>query len=113
VIELKRDRTPREVVAQALDYASWVEHLDYDELSGIFASYRPDAGFDDVQLKSFGGLPDDVNTSHHLVIVASELDPSTERIVGYLNDHELPIKRRVLPLPEGWRQRIPCSELAR
>ena len=91
VIELKRDRTPREVVAQALDYASWVEHLDYDELSGIFATYRPDAGFDDVQLKSFGGLPDDVNTSHHLVIVASELDPSTERIVGYLNDHELPI----------------------
>src|SRR5271157_3225996 len=24
LIELKRDRTPREVVAQALDYASWV-----------------------------------------------------------------------------------------
>jgi hypothetical protein len=27
LIELKRDRTPREVVAQALDYASWVEAL--------------------------------------------------------------------------------------
>ena len=25
LIELKRDRTPREVVAQAIDYASWVE----------------------------------------------------------------------------------------
>lgn len=25
LIELKRDRTPREVVAQALDYAGWVE----------------------------------------------------------------------------------------
>ena len=25
IIELKRNRTPREVVAQALDYASWVE----------------------------------------------------------------------------------------
>jgi len=24
LIELKRDRTPREIVAQALDYASWV-----------------------------------------------------------------------------------------
>jgi hypothetical protein len=24
VIELKRDRTPREVVAQILDYGSWV-----------------------------------------------------------------------------------------
>lgn len=91
VIELKRDRTPREVVAQALDYGSWVKDLDYDELSGIFEAYRPEAGFDDVQLKAFGQLPEDVNSSHHLVIVASELDPSTERIVGYLNDHELPI----------------------
>ncbi len=27
LIELKRDRTPREIVAQALDYASWVEGL--------------------------------------------------------------------------------------
>ena len=27
LIDLKRDRTPREVVAQALDYASWVEQL--------------------------------------------------------------------------------------
>src|SRR4030042_3078067 len=27
LIELKRDRTPREVVAQALDYASWVDRL--------------------------------------------------------------------------------------
>src|SRR6266542_4192150 len=27
VIELKRDRTPREVVAQALDYGSWVREL--------------------------------------------------------------------------------------
>src|SRR3972149_3682649 len=27
LIELKRDRTPREVAAQALDYATWVEKL--------------------------------------------------------------------------------------
>jgi len=27
LVELKRDRTPREVVAQALDYAAWVEGL--------------------------------------------------------------------------------------
>lgn len=28
LIELKRERTPREVVAQALDYATWVERLE-------------------------------------------------------------------------------------
>ena len=27
LIEIKRDRTPREVVAQALDYACWVDRL--------------------------------------------------------------------------------------
>jgi RecB family endonuclease NucS len=28
LIELKRDKTPREVVAQAFDYAAWVEKLE-------------------------------------------------------------------------------------
>jgi len=27
VVELKRDKTPREVTAQTLDYASWVDSL--------------------------------------------------------------------------------------
>src|SRR5690349_9033672 len=27
IIELKRDRTPREIVSQVLDYASWVRKL--------------------------------------------------------------------------------------
>jgi hypothetical protein len=91
VIELKRDRTPRDVVAQALDYGSWVKDLDYEDLAGIFEAYLPRAGFDDAQLEAFGQLPEDINSSHHLVIVASELDPSTERIVGYLSDQALPI----------------------
>src|SRR3546814_13419691 len=36
-IERKRDPTPREVVAQALDYAAWVEQLtaDRDRKSGL------------------------------------------------------------------------------
>src|SRR5699024_7131206 len=32
VLELKRDRTPREVVAQVLDYGSWVSTLGRDEI---------------------------------------------------------------------------------
>lgn len=28
LIELKRDRTPRDIVAQALDYAAWVDQLN-------------------------------------------------------------------------------------
>ena len=36
VIELKKSKTPRDVVAQAIDYATWVESLKADEISNIF-----------------------------------------------------------------------------
>jgi hypothetical protein len=32
IIELKRNRTPREVIAQLLDYASWAQSLSYEEI---------------------------------------------------------------------------------
>src|SRR5271157_4657107 len=39
VVELKRDMTPRDVVAQALDYASWVQDLSAGEIEKIAADY--------------------------------------------------------------------------
>ena len=39
LVELKRDRTPREVVAQALDYAAWVENLTCDQISDIYRRF--------------------------------------------------------------------------
>jgi hypothetical protein len=39
VIELKRDRTPRETIAQILEYASFVERLSYSQLEHIFRDY--------------------------------------------------------------------------
>ncbi|MBE1597382.1 endonuclease NucS domain-containing protein [Streptomyces stelliscabiei] len=39
VLELKRDRTPREVVAQVLDYGSWVQELTNDQIRDIYTSY--------------------------------------------------------------------------
>ncbi|MFU7547886.1 endonuclease NucS domain-containing protein, partial [Pseudomonas paraeruginosa] len=36
LIELKRERTPREVVAQALDYAVWVERLQTNDIEAIY-----------------------------------------------------------------------------
>jgi RecB family endonuclease NucS len=41
LIELKRDRTPREVVAQAIDYAVWVEGLEADDIAAIYARFAP------------------------------------------------------------------------
>ena len=39
IIELKKDKTSREVVAQILDYASWVMDLDATRLSKIYLKY--------------------------------------------------------------------------
>ncbi len=35
LIEIKRERTPREVMAQALDYACWVEKLSAEDIVAI------------------------------------------------------------------------------
>jgi hypothetical protein len=98
VIELKRDKTPREVVAQALDYASWVKHLRSEEISEIFGKYdeiflKGGRTFSDHFKTKFGKPISDVevNVSHEIVIVSSELDPSTERIVTYLSESNIPI----------------------
>ncbi|MHB1324929.1 MAG: hypothetical protein ACYC0L_01790 [Thermoleophilia bacterium] len=42
VVELKRDRTPRDTLAQALEYASFAEQLDANQLEGILQSYMND-----------------------------------------------------------------------
>ena len=40
VLELKRDRTPRDVVAQALDYGSWVDGLGLVEIEAIYSRHN-------------------------------------------------------------------------
>jgi hypothetical protein len=93
VIELKRDITPREVVAQAIDYASWVKNLPSEEIATIFDRYRGGGSLSEAFQKRFGTAIDEeqLNGSHQIVIVASSLDPSTERIVNYLNGMNIPI----------------------
>ncbi|MBN1362222.1 MAG: DUF91 domain-containing protein [Sedimentisphaerales bacterium] len=95
VIELKRGRTPREVVAQLLDYGSWVRSLEDTDIAGIFEEflkkYYPNhsgTSLDEAFCKKFGveEMPEAVNESHELVVVAGDLDDSTERIIGYLAD---------------------------
>lgn len=93
LIELKRDRTPREIIAQALDYASWVEHLDAEDLAGIYRRFSNGNALDKAFESHFGQPLDEenLNSSHQIVIVAAELDDSTERIVTYLNERDIAI----------------------
>jgi hypothetical protein len=93
LIELKRDRTPREVVAQALDYASWVKGLHADEIAGIYGRFARGRSLNEDFRQRFGHALDDdeLNQNHQIIIVAASLDASTERIVGYLSERGIPI----------------------
>lgn len=89
VLELKRDRTPREVVAQLLDYGSWVDGLGYDDILNIFAAHDPGTPFESAFAEHFkvDSVPEELNRQHTLTIVAASLDSATERIVEYLNSN--------------------------
>jgi hypothetical protein len=87
LIELKRDKTDREIVGQVLDYASWVRGLGYDDVVDIFSAHSSVVRFEEAFDERFGvTVPEAINENHHMVIVAGELDMSTERIVGYLSE---------------------------
>jgi len=93
LIELKRDRTPRDVVAQTLDYASWVENLRPDQIDAIYHRWKPGHSLAGDFSERFKADLDEemLNQSHQLVIVASSLDESTERIVQYLSKRDMSI----------------------
>ncbi len=94
VLELKRDKTYRDIIAQLLDYGSWVRELKDDRIAQIFTDYQkrwhPDhqvVSIDEAFKTKFGlEMPDELNPAHELVVVAASLDPSTERVVRYLSD---------------------------
>lgn len=84
VIELKKGRTPREIVAQVLDYLSWSVELSADEVRDI-AARTHDAPFAELFAGTFGtsAVPD-LNSAQRGLIVATDADEATTRIIGYL-----------------------------
>lgn len=84
IVELKRDMAPREAVAQALDYASWLDNISETELLEIAEDYlqRP---LDEAFVDRFGkDMPAVSPHSHRILLVGSRLDAAAERIINYL-----------------------------
>ncbi len=88
VVELKRDRTPRDVTAQLLDYGSWVAGLSAEDVVDLAGDFLPK----EVSLESAfrdrfdEPLPEVLNESHQLLVIGSTVDPASERIIRYLSD---------------------------
>ncbi|MEE9457175.1 MAG: endonuclease NucS domain-containing protein [bacterium] len=94
VIELKRDKTPREITAQALDYASSLKEFDYQQVLGVAAEFYGgvDKFKDEFKAKFDSELPESLNQEHRIIVVASRLDDSTERVINYLSqEYGVPI----------------------
>lgn len=86
IIELKKDKTSREIVAQVLDYASWVRTLTTREILDLAERYRGESLAKLYRDRFEDDIPENLNSSHSMLIVASELDPESRRVVEYLSE---------------------------
>ena len=94
VVELKKDMTPREVTAQAIDYAASVSKYKYEDILDIYRKYSdkyPNAPktLEEAYQRKYNNklvVDDTVERQIKMVIVASKMDSSTERIINYLRD---------------------------
>ena len=92
ILELKKDKTPRDVIAQALDYGSWAQSLSHEDVLEIYARYKPDHSIEVAFEDTFDfPLPEELNTGHWLTIVAADIDFESQRIVEYLASFKIPV----------------------
>ncbi|MBK8451709.1 MAG: hypothetical protein IPL42_17525 [Saprospiraceae bacterium] len=89
IIELKRDKLPREVLAQAIDYASDISSYEPDALNEICLKYSgqtlgdyltekfPDTNFEEVS----------VNQTQRLLLVGFAIEESLHRMIEWLSEN--------------------------
>lgn len=92
IVELKRDRSPRDIVGQVLDYASWVRHLTTKDVHELTRAATSRSLPDHYRERYGKALPETLNASHQMIVVASEVDEPTRRIIEYLSEeHDIGI----------------------
>jgi len=95
VIELKRGKTPRETLAQLIEYASFVDNLDYEQLNEIYQNYSgEDANLEDYHHEYYKSDAEEQlswNKSSKLVIVASKITPEIKQTSMYLRKKGLDV----------------------
>ena len=89
VVELKRDGTPRDVVAQALEYAAFAARLDVDALEGILRVHEQDESLSlaDCHRECFSvGQSEAVafNKDQHIVVVGQHVTPAIRQTASFL-----------------------------
>ena len=89
IVELKRDRLPREVLTQVIDYASDVASWDIDKLSEVCLEYSGQS-FEDYVSENFKGIQLDdlvVNKAQRLLLVGLSIEESLSRMIEWLSSN--------------------------
>lgn len=89
IIELKRDRLPREVIAQALDYVSDISSWDLDKVSDECYKFSSmpledylNENFEEIELEDLK-----VNENQRLLLVGFSIDEPLERMIEWLSNN--------------------------
>ncbi|PMC34566.1 hypothetical protein CJ195_22395 [Bacillus sp. UMB0899] len=97
IVELKKGKTPREVVAQTLEYSAWASTLSYESLNKIYIEYARSKQEDeplDLRTKHKEvffpeGLEDlfvKFNNNQKIYIVAEEISSTIQDVTEYLRN---------------------------
>jgi len=89
IIELKRDKLPREVIAQAIDYASDISNWDISKLNEVSQTYLGhdlldsiSETFDEINIEEIV-----INNNQRLLVVGFGIEESTSRMIEWLSNN--------------------------
>lgn len=89
IVELKREKLARVVLAQAIDYASDLAKWDIDKISETCISYTGNS-LEDYLTANFENLEIDdltINQSQRLLLVGFSIEEPLSRMIEYLSDN--------------------------
>lgn len=87
IVELKRDKLARDVLAQAIDYASDVANWDIERLNEISLSFSGNS-LEDYITDHFENVDIDdlvINKAQRLLLVGFSIDEALSRMIGWLS----------------------------
>ena len=86
ILELKRDKTLRDTVAQGIEYAEWCSHLtEQDILAYAVSRCGSEESFKQLFLAKLGvPFPAVLNEKQRVMVVAPEIPHRTARVIEYL-----------------------------
>ena len=91
VAEMKRGKSPRDVIAQVMQYGSFVNKLDWSAIEK-FCQKTHGRSLDDAYMDMFGrSLPRPPKPPHRLLVVAESFDPQVFDDALYGINHGIPL----------------------